>query len=408
MSKKKIIPIGPYHPLQEEPEFFKLIVEGEKVVELEIEIGYNHRGIEKLAENKHWDQVTFVVERICGICSTSHPFAYVLAVEDLLGMQPPQRASYIRMIIDELQRIHSHLLWLGLAGHFIGYNTIWMWAWKAREPILDLFELISGNRQHYAMMKIGGVRKDIDPQNYQAIRKTIKELYPTLKMFEKVVKDDPVIMKRTKGVGVLTKEYAISFGALGPTARASGVNIDVRKDDPYALYDKIDWSVVVLTDGDIYAKILLRILECLESSSIILKCLESLDRIPKGEIETEVFDIPAGEGIGRVEAPRGECFHYVRSDGTNRPVRHKIRAPSFMNVATNLVTVCGYTISDAAITLAAVDPCYCCTERGAVFSKSGKKILTGEELIKLSIEKTEKLKRLYQKQNKFNFQNKNI
>jgi NADH-quinone oxidoreductase subunit D len=392
MAKKRIVPIGPYHPLQEEPEFFKLIVEGEHVVELEIDIGYNHRGIEKLAEEKHWDQVTFLVERICGICSTSHPFAYCLAVEDLLGIQVPERANYIRMIIDELQRLHSHLLWLGLVGHFIGYNTIWMWAWKAREPILDLFELISGNRQNYAMMKIGGARRDIKEEDYSTIRKTIKELCPTLKMFQKAVQDDPVIQTRTKGIGVLKKEDAVSLGVVGPIARASGLDMDVRRDDLYACYDKIKWSVIVLNEGDIHAKVLVRILEMLESCSIIEQCL---DRIPKGEIETEVRDIPPGEGIGRVEAPRGECFHYVLSDGTNQPVRHKIRAPSFVNVASNIVTVPGYTISDAALTLGAVDPCYCCTERSAAFLKTGEKILKGDDLIRLSIEKTEKLKKEY-------------
>jgi len=387
---KKVIPIGPYHPLQEEPEFFKLIVEGEKVVELEIEIGYNHRGIEKISESKHWDQVTFLVERICGICSNSHPFAYVLAVEDLLGIEIPERAHYIRMIVDELQRLHSHLLWLGLAGHFIGYNTVWMWAWKAREPILDLFELITGNRQHYAMMKIGGVRRDIKETDYPTIKKIIKDLYPTLKIFQKIVEDDSIIQKRTKEVGVLTKEEAISFGVLGPTARASGIDIDVRRDDTYALYDKINWSVIVREEGDVYAKLIIRVLEMFESCSIIEQCLQKL---PKGEIETEIRDIPEGEGIGRIEAPRGECFHYVRSDGANRPVRHKVRAPSYMNVPSNTKAVVGYTISDAAITLAAVDPCYCCTERSVILSKEGKKLFKGKELIKLSIEKTEKLKR---------------
>jgi NADH-quinone oxidoreductase subunit D len=267
-----------------------------------------------------------------------------------------------------------------------------MWAWKAREPVLDLFELITGNRQHYAMMKIGGVRRDIREDDYPVIKKAIKELYPTLKMFEKAVNDDPVIQKRTKGVGVLTKEEAISYGVLGPIARASGVDIDVRRDDPYALYDKINWSVIVRKEGDIYAKIIVRVLEMLEACSIIEQCI---NKISDGEIEVEVRDIPPGEGIGRVEAPRGECFHYVRSDGTSRPVRHKIRAPSLMNVPSNLVTVPGYTISDAAITLAAVDPCYCCTERSAAFLKSGKKILSGEELVNLSIAKTEKLKKQY-------------
>jgi NADH-quinone oxidoreductase subunit D len=392
MSERKIVPIGPYHPLQEEPEFFKLVVDGERVIDLEIDIGYNHRGIEKLSEGKHWDQIPYLVERICGICSSSHPFAYVLAVEDLLGITVPERASYIRIIIDELQRLHSHLLWLGLAGHFLGYNTIWMWAWKAREPVLDLFELISGNRQNYAVMKVGGVRRDIKEADYPVIQKTIKELYPVLKMFQKAVQDDPVIQQRTKGVGVLKYEEAVSFGAVGPTARASGLDMDVRRDEEYAFYDKIKWSVILQKDGDIYAKVIVRVLEMFESCSIIEQCLS---KIPKGEIGVEVRDIPPGEGVGRVEAPRGECIHYVRSDGTNRPLRHKVRAPSFVNVATNLATVPGYTISDAAITLAAVDPCYCCTERSAAFLKTGEKILRGNDLIKLSVAKTEQIRKQY-------------
>ncbi len=394
-KKRKIVPIGPYHPLQEEPEFFKLVVEGESVVDLEIEIGYNHRGIEKLSESKHWDQVTFLVERICGICSTSHPFAYVLAVEDLLGIEPSERGSYIRMIVAELERIHSHLLWLGLAGHFIGYNTVWMWAWKAREPVLDLFELISGNRNSYAMMKIGGARRDIKEEDYSAIRKTIKDVYKDLRLFQKAVEDDPIIHKRTKGIGVLSYEDAVSFGAVGPTARCSGVDVDVRRDDPYAFYKDVDWNVIVLKDGDVYAKVVARVLEMFESCRIIEQCL---DKMPRGEIAVEVRDIPAGEGIGRVEAPRGECFHYVRSDGTNRPVRHKVRAPSFMNVATNQASVPGYTISDAAITLAAVDPCYCCTERSVTFDRKGNKLLKGEDLIKLSQRKTEILREQLRKQ----------
>ena len=389
MSKKKIIPIGPYHPLQEEPEFFKLTVEGEKVISLEIEIGYNHRGIEKLAEDKHWDQIPFLVERICGICSTSHPYAYVLAVEDLLGVELPERAHYIRMIIDELQRLHSHLLWLGLAGHFIGYNTVWMWAWKAREPILDLFELITGNRNNYAMMKIGGARRDLKEEDFPVIKKTLKDLYPQLKLFQKAVDDDPVIHRRTKNVGILTREEAISFGTEGPTARASGVDIDVRRDDVYSCYDKVDWSVIVTQNGDVYDKVVLRVLEMYESCRIIE---QSLVKIKPGPFEVEIRDIPPGEGIGRVEAPRGECFHYVRSNGSNRPVRHKVRAPSFMNVASDLASVPGYTISDAALTLAAVDPCYCCTERAVAYRKDGQKLFTGHDLIKLSQDKTHALK----------------
>ena len=393
MSHKVVLPIGPYHPLQEEPEFFRLYVEGERVVDIDIVIGYMHRGIEELSEHKHFDQVAFLVERICGICSSSHPYAYVLAVEDILGGEVnvvPERALYIRTIIDELQRIHSHLLWLGLAGHFIGYNTVWMWAWRYREPILDCFEMITGNRNHYAMSKIGGVRRDIRDEDTPILKKTLDDLVAAVDMFRGAVMDDPVIKARLKGIGVLTKQQAIDWAVVGPTARASGVNIDVRRDDPYGVFDRVSWNVIVEKDGDVFAKAVVRILELYESISIIRQCL---NKMPKGEIDANIKDIPTGEGIGRVEAPRGECLHYVRTDGTNQPIRHKIRAPSFMNVASNKVAAVGGTISDAAITLAAVDPCYCCTERLAVVDKpTNKKIMNGWDLIKLSQEKTNRLK----------------
>jgi len=393
MSHKVIVPIGPYHPLQEEPEFFQLYVDGERVVDIDIIIGYNHRGIEQLAETKHFDQVAFLVERICGICSSSHPYAYVLAVEDILGGERevvPERALYIRTIIDELQRLHSHLLWLGLAGHFIGYNTVWMWAWKYREPVLDCFEMITGNRQNYAMFKIGGVRRDIKDEDIPVLKKALDELVPAIEMFRGAVMDDPVIKMRLKEAGTLTKQQAIDWCVVGPTARASGINIDIRRDEPYGVTDRVNWSVIIENDGDVFAKTIVRILEMNESVHIIRQCLE---KMPKGEIDADIKDIPPGEGIGRVEAPRGECFHYIRSDGTNRPVRLKIRAPSFMNVASDKVAAVGGTISDAALTLAAVDPCYCCTERLAVIDKpSNKKIMNGWDLVKLSQEKTEKLK----------------
>jgi NADH-quinone oxidoreductase subunit D len=391
MSHKVVIPIGPYHPLQEEPEFFRLYVEGEKVVDIDIVIGYMHRGIEKLSESKHFDQVTFLVERICGICSTSHPFAYVNAMEDLAKIEVPERALYIRTIIAELERLHSHLLWLGLAGHFIGYNTVWMWAWKYREPVLDILEKITGNRQHYAMMKIGGVRRDIEEKDIPGVLKMVEDLPPVLDMFKGAVMDDPVIHARLKGIGILTKDNARDFCVLGPTARASGINIDVRRDDPYGAYDKVQWKVITQEEGDVFAKAVVRILEMYESVKIIKQCLKDM---PEGAIDAEVKEIPPGEGIGHVEAPRGECFHYVRSDGTNRPARHKVRAPSFMNVPSNKVAAVGGTISDATITLAAVDPCYCCTERVAVIDKNkGKQVLNGWDLIKLSQEKTDQIRR---------------
>jgi len=386
---KTIVPIGPYHPLQEEPEFFSLTVEGETVVDIDVKVGYNHRGIEKLSERKTFDQSTFVIERICGICSTSHPFAYTRAVEDIFPMEVPERAKFIRTIIAEGERIHSHLLWLGLAGHFLGYNTIFMWAWKLREEILDVMEILSGNRNNYAMFKPGGVRRDIRAEDIPVAVKKIDSIVPTLEMIKKAVLDDPVLHARTKGIGVLSRHQAIEFSALGPTSRASGVARDVRVDSPYGAYDAVEWEMIVTQNGDVFDKVVLRVLEMFESVKIMKQCLLNL---PEGEIDAKITSVPPGEGIGHVEAPRGETFHYVRSDGTNRPVRHKVRAPTFMNLPTYKATIVGQTISDATIILAAIDPCYCCTERLAVRDIKGGKLHDGRELVRLSQEKTKRLR----------------
>ncbi len=390
MSKQKIIPIGPYHPLQEEPEYFKLYCEGEIVKEVEWETGYNHRGIEKLAEEKTFEQIFFLVERICGICSTSHPFAYANCMEEIAGVEVPDRAKYIRSIIGELERIHSHLLWAGLAGHFLGYDTVFMWAWKYREPILDLFEIITGNRNSYAMFKIGGVRRDIEYRKFALIRSEMDQLKKKLDLLTGAVMDDPVLHARLKGVGIITHQDCIDYAAVGPTARASGVDIDVRRDDPYAAYPLVDWKVITSDSCDVFAKAEVRLLEMYESIKIIEQCLNKMEKLPEGEIEIKVWEIPEGIGTGRAEAPRGEVFHFVKTDGSNSPVRHKIRAPSYVNIATFKKSCVNQTISDAAIALAAVDPCYCCTERMAsVYDYHTKvKILNGEELIRISRQKS--------------------
>ncbi len=392
MAKKTIIPIGPYHPLQEEPEFFKLHVEGERVVGLDIELGYNHRGIEKISESKSFEQTVFLVERICGICSTSHPIACVQAVEDAGDIEVPERALYIRSVIGELERIHSHLLWLGLAGHFLGFNTVWMWVWRYREDLLNICELITGNRNHYAMMKPGGVHRDIKVEDIPAVMKMLDGLKKPLALFRDTVIDDPVIHARTKGVGVLTKQQVIDYCALGPTARASDVAIDVRRDHPCAAYGFVDWNVITTKNGDVFDKVVVRILEMLESIKILEQCLEKLKTV-SGPFDSNPKEIKPGDGIGIYEAPRGEVFHYIRSDGTNRPARHKVRAPSYMNVITDREAVIGETVADATIILAAVDPCYCCTERmAAVDAATNRPLLSYDQLIKLSHKKTERLK----------------
>ncbi|HQM68273.1 MAG TPA: nickel-dependent hydrogenase large subunit [Bacteroidales bacterium] len=395
MGTKTLIPIGPYHPLQEEPELFKLFCDGEIVKDIKWETGYNHRGIEKLSESKTYDQVFFLVERICGICSTSHPFAFANAVEEIAGIDITDRTRYIRSIIGELERIHSHLLWVGLAGHFLGYNTVFMWAWKYREPILDLFEMITGNRNSYAMFKVGGVRRDIENNKISTIRKTLSDVKKKTDLLTGAVMDDPVIHARTKGVGVLSRQDISDFGAVGPTARASGVSIDIRRDDPYAAYPLVSWKVITAEEGDVFAKVKVRLLEMYESISIIEQCLGGLEKTQEGDIAVKVNEIPEGSGTGRAEAPRGEVFHFVVSDGSNSPVRHKIRAPSYVNIATFKKSCIGQTISDATISLAAVDPCYCCTERMAVALdiNSGRKLMNAKELIELSLKRTIELKK---------------
>jgi NADH-quinone oxidoreductase subunit D len=397
MANRKIIPVGPYHPLQEEPELFKLYCEGETVKDIKWETGYNHRGIEKLSESKTFEQVFFLVERICGICSTSHPFAYANCMEEIADVAIPNRAKYIRSIIGELERLHSHYLWIGLAGHFLGYNTVFMWAWKYREPMLDMFEIITGNRNSYAMFKIGGVRRDINREQNQQLRKLMSQVKKKNDLLTGAVMDDPVIHARTKGVGVLTKQDVMDYAAVGPTARASGWEIDVRRDDPYAAYDMVDWKVITADEGDVFAKAKVRLLENYESISIIEQCLDGLEKEPEGDIEVKVKEIPEGIGTGHAEAPRGEVFHFVKTDGSNSPVRHKIRAPSYVNIATFKKSCVGQTISDATISLAAVDPCYCCTERMAFAYdyRSGKLMHDGNELVRLSQAKTEEIKKTY-------------
>lgn len=388
---KNVIPVGPYHPLLEEAEYFTLVVDGETVVDIDLEIGWMHRGHEFISESKTFTQSIYLVERICGICSTSHPIACVHAIEDIDNIEIPLRARYIRTLIGELERIHSHLLWLGLAGHFIGYDTLWMWAWKYREPVLQMFEIISGNRNHYGMMRVGGVAKDVDPEKVKSLLDIMDEIEKKIEMIAKAATDDPVLKSRLKGVGVLTKKDAIDFCAVGPTARASGVPIDVRKDEPNDAYDLVDFKIIVTENGDVFDKTVVRLLETFESIKICKQCLEKLKTV-NGGIINNVKEISPGEGIGRYEAPRGEVFHYVRTDGTNRPVRHKVRAPSYVNIPTFKASCKGIPVADALITLAAVDPCYCCTERSLkIRDKNNEPYQL--DLLKLSREKTEQLRR---------------
>ena len=267
-----------------------------------------------------------------------------------------------------------------------------MWAWKYREIVCDILDKMTGNRQSYAMFKVGGVRRDVLDEDIPWFRKLLNELKPALDMFKGAVIDDPVIHARTKGVGVLTREQAIQYCVVGPTARPSGLAIDVRKDDPYFAYDWVDWNIVVLEEGDVFAKAVCRVLEMYESIKIIEQCF---DKMKPGEVDLHVKELPVGEGIGRAEAPRGEVYHYCRSDGSNFPARYKVRAPSYTNIFSNEVACVGEKVADAALVLAAVDPCYCCTERVIIVDHDKKEehVLNSNDLLRLSHERTKEVRK---------------
>ena len=357
-----VVPLGPFHPALLEGEYFKLKVEGEKVLDVDLKVGYNYRGIMKLAEKRSYWQDLYLFERVCGICSAAHTTAYTRTVEMLGEIEIPDRARYIRTLIAELERIHSHLLWAGVGMELIGFKTLFMLIWRDREHVLDVLEAISGNRQHYAMNTIGGVRRDIDKDMIPKIEEKLKILHKATVTATKAVLEDGGIHARTVGIGTLDKEIAKKICVVGPVARATGMKIDVRKDDPYDAYDEVPFDVITAEDGDIFSMALVRLGELVESVKISQYCLDKL-KTTGGPIKAEVSEFPPGEAVGRVEAPRGELLYYLVSNGTNTPERARVRTPSYLNDYALLFMLRGQDLADVPITVASVDPCMACTDR---------------------------------------------
>jgi NADH-quinone oxidoreductase subunit D len=370
MSRIKI-PIGPQHPALKEPESFQLALEGEKIYEASVRLGYNHRGMEKACEQRTYIQDMYLLERVCGICSHSHSTAFVQAVEEIAGLQIPPRAQYIRALIGELERIHSHLLWLGVAGHEVGFDTLLMYSWRDREIVMDLLALISGNRVNYGMNTIGGVRRDVSPDQLSRVAKSVDQLEERTKYYIQVATEEPTLIARLSKVGCLSNGDAIKFGVIGPTGRASAVNRDTRRDDPYACYADLDFKVITDDHCDVYGRVLVRLGELMETYKIIRQVLKNM---PDGPLAVKApRKIPAGEAFSRYEAPRGEDVHYVRANGTEKPDRVKVRAPTLANLAAMSKMLESNYLADAPIIIAAIDPCFSCTDRSLVLKDSGKK-----------------------------------
>ncbi len=360
-DNKIMIPLGPQHPALEEPESFNLLLEGERVAAASVALGYNHRGMEKAAESRTYTQNIYLLERICGICSHSHSTCYVQTVEALANVEIPRRALYLRALVGELERIHSHLLWLGIAGHEIGFMSLFMYAWRDREIIMDTLEMLTGNRINYGMNAIGGVRRDITPAQAEKIVEAVSALESRTEYYKNAVLGEETVVMRLSGVGKLSKEDGLRLGATGPVLRASGVKRDVRRDDPNGIYPELDFEVITDEHADVYGRTVVRVLELMESYKMIRQILQQM---PEGPISVRVpMRIPAGEAISRYEAPRGEDIHYTRSNGTDKPDRVKVRAPTLANSAAIAHMIEGGYLADVPIVIAAIDPCFSCTDR---------------------------------------------
>jgi NADH-quinone oxidoreductase subunit D len=360
-GEKFIVPIGPQHPALKEPGHFEFSVDGEIVTGASIRLGFVHRGIEKACENRNYTQDMYMLERVCGICSHVHATAFTLGVEKLAGVLAPPRAQAIRTLTAELERIHSHLLWLGVAAHEGGFDTLFMYTWRDREVVMDILEALSGSRVHYSINLLGGVKYDVDEKLADLIRKGMDFLEERTHYYMKVVTTDDTFVGRTRGVGTMTKEHAQRLGAVGPTARASGVERDIRVDAPYAGYSLFPIQLIVEQAGDLEARFVVRIKELFDCYRLVR---EIVDKMPEGELTTRIKrKIPEGEVISRVEAPRGELFYYIKSNGTENPERVKVRTPSLCNWATISDLAVGHKLADMPMLLVGIDPCFSCNDR---------------------------------------------
>ena len=357
-----VLPIGPYHPSLEEPIHAKLYTEGEMIRDAEVFVGYNHRGIEKLCTERNAIQTLVLVERVCGICSHSHAFTYAMCVEDINKLEVPKRGDYIRVITAELERLHSHLLWMGIACHIIGHDSMFMHIWDERELVMDLLERLSGNRVNYAMVTIGGSRRDIDDMLRRDMLTDLAKLKTMLDRDVDIVLTDKTIAMRTKNVGVMKTEDAARMGALGPHARASGLDVDVRRDSPYSAYADFTFKVPVTPNGDVFDRIVVRALECYESVSIISQALENL---PEGPINlgNKLPRIKEGISVKRHEAPRGALSYMVIGKNALENARVSIHVPSFRNTPTVPFMLRNNTVADAGLIIASIDPCFSCLDR---------------------------------------------
>ena len=370
------LPVGPIHPTSDEPGQFRVYTDGDVVIDVDYRLFHIHRGIEKLGVSRmHYHQIPFLAERICGICGFSHSCCYCQTVESAFGIEVPERALYIRSIMLEIERIHSHLLIVGLGCHLAAFDWGFMHLFRVREKAMDLAEMLTGNRKTYGMNVVGGVRRDILEDRRAKALKLIREMRSEIKEVLDQLPSNRSVVDRMSGVGVLPPGVARALGVVGPTARGSGLRIDARRDHPYAAYRDLPFEIVTESGGDVLAKHLVRLREVLVSLDMIE---DALEKLPKGPIMAEKIDVaPDRRDWSVVEAPRGEVIHFVVTWHGGRILRWKVRAPTYNNWPSVPYMCRGYTITDLPLIITSIDPCYSCTERVVIIdTRSGRREVT--------------------------------
>jgi len=358
-----IMPIGPQSPAIKEPILIKLQLNGETVNKATMVTGYTHRGIEYILEGKNPDQALYAACRVCGICSMSHERGYVRTVENILGYEAPERVKALRTIMFELERMQSHLLWAGFMMHEIGLETLFNYYWREREKILDAFEKTTGGRVHHNLNKIRTLRYDLEDPEY--VKEKVSSAAKASNEYYKDMINEEAVKSRLQNIGVIPADMAVKWALNGPIARASGINIDTRKDDPYDWYPKTGFKIITGKTGDSMDRLKVRLEEIQESARVITKTINNL---PEEEIPKFSLNQVNGEGYARVEAPRGELFYYLRFKNS-KVERAKIRTPSFsyMKILEELLP--GVKIGDVPVIIASLDPCFSCLERVLVEKK---------------------------------------
>ncbi|OCS13635.1 hydrogenase-4 component G, partial [Campylobacter fetus subsp. fetus] len=377
------IPLGPLHITADEPGHFRLYCDGDTIVDADYRLFYQHRGMEKLAENRlNYNQMSYLAERVCGICGFAHSIACVEAVERGIGLEIPRRAQAIRIMSSEIERMHSNLLNLGLACEVTGNYTAFMHIFRVREYTLELAQLITGGRKTYGTIVIGGVRRDITLNEIKQSYEILEKIGTQLDEIWQVVMEDKRQIGRWKGIGILDKQVARDFSPVGPNVRGSGFKRDTRYDHTYGFYKELELTPNVQFDGDVLSRELVRYNDCKQALRLVKQCL---DIMPGGAIFTDTnYRLQPGTYcLGYDEAPRGENIHWIMQGDSQKVYRWRCRASTYNNWSSLRYQLQGNTIADAALIVCSLDPCYSCTERVTLVNvKSGKSKVIGEKELK--------------------------